>query len=75
MTAATKEEEAWQDGYEAALESVAPLLEAARAYRDAHEHYMKNALDQGAWAKRVNAASDLARAARTFEGHVEEGRE
>jgi hypothetical protein len=61
-------------GYEAARESVAPLLEAARAYRDAAERYSSGRphmtgipLD-----RLLEAENALHTAARTFEAsHVE----
>jgi hypothetical protein len=72
--------DAFEDGYDFALESVAPLIEAARAYRDAHKT-ASTTIDRPDAAEYVNgvlqalwrAETALAEAARTLEGHVEEG--
>jgi hypothetical protein len=69
--------DAFEDGYDFALESFAPLIEAARAYRDARTAYAAVGGADGPHEvhKRLMDAEDaLCEAARTLEGHVEEGR-
>jgi hypothetical protein len=70
--------DAFEDGYDFALESFAPLIEAARAYRDAIAEI--RALPdwplemKAKYMIAVNEADHaLHEAARTLEGHVEEG--
>lgn len=66
----------WREGeynapggcYACDLDHARPLIEAARAYRDAHAAYLTG------WKPYPSAAQiALHEAARTLEGHVEEG--
>ena len=64
--------EAWREATKAAEARLQPLIEAARAYRDAHAAYIANMSDE-TWWKLERWSIDLGEAARTFEvSHIEE---
>ena len=63
---------AYDDGHKAAEERFAPLIEAARAYRDADAHYRKTPAPNA--REHAIALQRLLEAARTFEvSHEEQG--
>lgn len=69
-TLALADEAIFEAGYEAAERRIAPLIEAARAYRDAHKDALE-LRDVGGWRDVWALGEALKRAARTLEGHVD----
>lgn len=79
MTAGTGLESLWDEkrrsynngyeaGFEVAEERYTPLIEAARAYREAHVGFYEPYPGDSEWLKCVEAKYALLKAARTFEG-------